>query len=166
MTDDAISDALRKARNHGILAVAAAGNDRRQPVSFPGSDSSCVAISAVGRKGFFPTTATEADDIAAPFGSDPDNFVAAFSNFGPDLDASGSGVGIVSTFPGGYGAMSGTSMASPAVTGVAARLLAAHPAVFNLPRNAARTDAIKQLLVDAATSLGFGIQFEGMGLPK
>jgi subtilisin len=166
VTDDGISDVLRKARKRGILAIAAAGNDRRQPVSFPASDSSCVAISATGRKGFFPKTATEVDDIAAPFGSDTDNFVATFSNFGTDLDGTGSGVGIVSTFPGGYGAMSGTSMASPAVAGVAARLLAQHPAVFNLPRTAARTDAIKQLLVDAAESLGLGILFEGMGLPK
>jgi subtilisin family serine protease len=36
VTDDAVSDALRKARNHGILAVAAAGNGGREPVEFPG----------------------------------------------------------------------------------------------------------------------------------
>lgn len=166
VTDEGITDALRKARNNGILAIAAAGNDRRQPVSFPGSDSNCVAVSAAGRKGLFPATATEVDDITAPYGSDAQNFIGAFSNFGTDLDATGSGVGVVSTFPGGHGAMSGTSMASPAVAGVAARLLAQNQSVFNLPRDAARTDAIKKLLVDAADAFGFGILFEGVGLPK
>ena len=166
VTDDAISDALAKARNHGILAVAAAGNDRRQPVGFPGSDANCVAVSAAGRKGLFPNTATEVDDVAAAFGSDPDNFIAAFSNVGADLDATGSGVGVVSTFPGGHGPMSGTSMASPAVAGVAARLLAADPLILGMARDAARSDAIRKLLMDNCKSLGFGILFEGSGLPK
>jgi subtilisin len=167
VTDDAISDALAKARNNGILAVAAAGNDRRQPVGFPGSDANCVAVSAVGRKGLFPATATEVDEVAAPFGLDPDNFIAAFSNVGADLDATGSGVGVVSTFPSdGYGPMSGTSMASPAVAGVTARLLAAEPEILGMARDAARSDAIRKLLMDACKSLGFGILFEGSGLPK
>lgn len=166
VTDDAISDALAKARNNGILAVAAAGNDRRQPVGFPGSDANCVAVSAAGRKGLFPTTATEVDEVAAPIGSDPQTFIAAFSNVGADLDATGSGVGVVSTFPGGYGPMSGTSMASPAVAGVAARLLAAKPSILRMPRDAARSDAIRKLLMNACQSQQFGILFEGSGLPK
>lgn len=166
VTNDAISDALRKSRNHGILAVAAAGNDGRQDVGFPGSDDYCVAVSAIGRKGLFPATATEVDDVAAPFGADPSNFVAAFSNVGADLDAAGAGVGVISTIPGGYGAMSGTSMACPAVAGVAARLLSQNPTIMTMPRDAARADAIRDLLIAAAKSLGFGNLFEGSGLPK
>lgn len=164
--DDAISDALRKARNHGILAVAAAGNDGRQPVSFPGSDSHCVAVSAAGRKKTFPATATEVDDVAAPYGNDPGDFLGAFSNVGGELDATGAGVGVVSTFPGGYGAMSGTSMACPAVSGVAARILSKNAGVMSMPRDAARCDAIRGLLMDACKPLGFDLLFEGGGLPK
>lgn len=62
--------------------------------------------------------------------------------------------------------MSGTSMASPAVAGVAARLLAKEPAILGMPRDAARSDAIRKLLMDACKSLGFGILNEGAGLPK
>ena len=166
VTDDAISDALSKARNHGILAIAAAGNDGRLPVGFPGLDDNCVAVSAIGHKGTFPATSTESEHVAEPFGTDSHNFIASFSNIGADLDAAGAGVGVVSTVPGGYGAMSGTSMASPAVAGVAARLLSSTPEVKNMERNSARTDAMRKLLMDAAKTLGFGILFEGAGLPK
>ena len=78
----------------------------------------------------------------------------------------GAGVGVISTVPGGHAAMSGTSMACPAVTGVTARLLGKAPAVLAMPRNSDRTDAIRKLLLDHAQTLGFDLKFEGKGLPK
>jgi len=163
--DTAVAEALRKARQHGMLAVAAAGNDGRQPVSFPASDPTCVAVSAAGRVGTFPPNSPDAHYVADPRGTDPLNFIARFSNVGLEIDATGAGVSVVSTVPGGYGRKSGTSMACPAVVGVAARLLGARPDVLAMPRNAARSDAIRQLLIDAASPLGFGNLFEGAGLP-
>jgi len=54
---------------------------------------------------------------------------SGFSNFGLDkIDVAAPGSSILSTLPGGgYGNMSGTSMASPHVTGVAALMKSAHP---------------------------------------
>ena len=104
--------------------------------------------------------------MAAPFGTDPKDFLAAFSNVGTALDVAGAGVAVVSTVPGGHAPMSGTSMACPAVTGVLARLLADTPAVLNMARDANRTDAIKALLFARAQSLGLGVTNEGKGLPR
>ncbi|HEX4612028.1 MAG TPA: S8 family serine peptidase, partial [Urbifossiella sp.] len=151
----------------GTVVVVAAGNDGRKPVSYPAMDDLAVAVSAVGRKGTFPAGSAESGDVAAPFGTDPKNFLAAFSNVGDALDVAGAGVGVVSTVPGGgHAPMSGTSMACPAVTGVTARLLANAPAVLNMPRDANRANAIKALLFAQAKPLGFGITNEGKGLPE
>lgn len=164
--DEAVQEAIREAHQKGVLVVAAAGNDGRGPVNYPALDDLVVAVSAIGRKGTFPPKSGEAGDVLAPFGADPNNFLAAFSNIGTELDVAGAGVGVVSTVPGGYAPMSGTSMACPAVTGVLARLLAKTPAVLNLPRTSDRTDAIKGLLFNHAQTLGFALKFEGKGLPK
>ena len=146
----------------------AAGNDGRRPVSQPGAFQLCVAVSASGRKGTFPSGTTDAGSVAAQFGKDRKNFVAAFTNIGPEIDVTGPGVGVISTVPGGYAAMSGTSMACPAVTGVAARVLSA-PAkapVLNGSRDESRSNAIVAMLLQSCASLGFGKDFEGLGLPE
>lgn len=161
--DPVLSAAVEDARNAGSLVIAAAGNDGRAAVSHPAADNLAVAVAALGRKGTFPTDSTHVDAIAAPFGNDADDFVAAFSNIGPEIDLIGPGVGIVSTVPGGYVAMDGTSMACPAVTAVAARLLADRAHVRHMPRGRARADALAALLFAAARPIGFGPGFEGRG---
>lgn len=166
LVDDAVRDAIGEANTAGMVVLAAAGNDGRKPVGYPAMDDLSIAVAAVGRKGTFPAKSSESGDVAAPFGTDPKNFLAAFSNVGPELDVAGAGVGVVSTVPGGHAPMSGTSMACPAVTGVLARLLANSPTVLNMPRDADRANAIKALLFAQAQSLGLGITNEGKGLPK
>lgn len=166
--DEAISSAIADARASGVAVIIAAGNDDRSAVSFPASDARAIAVSAMGRKGTFPRESTEAGEVSRPFATtDRKNFMAAFSNIGPEIDVIGTGVGIVSTVPGGYASMSGTSMACPAVTGFAARLLAQNPTVLNMmPRDQTRSDAIIQLMLKSANLLGFGTEFEGHGLPR
>jgi subtilisin len=164
--DEAVRTALEDAFAAGVLAIAAAGNDGRKPVSFPAFDSTCVAVSALGRKGTFPGSATDAGEVAPPPGTDRKNFIAAFSNIGPEIDVTAPGVGIISSVPGGYAVMSGTSMAAPAVTGFAARLLAGNATLRGMPRGSARAAAFSRALAQAARSLGFGPRYEGQGMPQ
>lgn len=165
--DEATKAAIADARNAGSVVIAAAGNDGRQPVSFPASDPLSIAVSALGRKGTYPSDAVELGDVMAPFASsDPHYYIASFSNIGPEIDLTGPGDGIISTFPGGYAVMDGTSMATPAVTGVAARLLATRSNLLQMPRDASRSDAIAQFLLQSAKTLGLGVTFEGRGLPS
>lgn len=164
--DDATRAAIDDARDRGVLCIVAAGNDSRNPVSFPASYGMSVAVSAMGRKGTFPGDSTAAGAVAAPYGTDKQNFIAAFSNIGDEIDLTGPGVGVLSTVPGGYADMSGTSMACPAVTGLAARVLAANPNILGMSRNASRRDAIAAALLQSCVLLGFGKVYEGSGLPR
>jgi subtilisin family serine protease len=165
-SDPATASAIHAARQSGVLVVAATGNEDRASVDFPGSDPMCIAVTALGRKGTFPKGSFSEDAVAPPFGTDAANFIGAFANIGPEVNLTAPGVGIISTVPGGYVVMDGTSMASPAAVGIAARLLAGRPEVLRLPRDQARSDAIAAALLQSASKLGFPAQMEGNGLPQ
>lgn len=165
MPDPVLKAAVDDARAAGSLCIIASGNGDRSPVSFPAIEGTALAVSAIGRKGTFPASAAAADEVAAPYGTDKKNFIAAFSNVGAEIDLTGPGVGIMSTVPGTYAEISGTSMACPAATGAAARAIAGTP-VLKMRRNARRSEAIVKAVLASATSLGFGPTFEGLGLPE
>jgi subtilisin len=164
-SDPATESAVHDARQQGCLVVAAAGNDDRGPVSFPAADPLCIAVSALGRKGTFPKGSIEEGDVMGPFGTDPAEFIAAFSNVGPQINLTGTGVGILSTVPDGYAPLSGTSMACPAVVGFAARRLSQLPDVLAMPRSQDRSDAIAKALLQSAKDRGFPAELQGNGLP-
>ncbi len=101
-----IRDAVRYAHDAGVVLVAAAGNEGEDAVFFPGRLSETIAVGA-----------------SAPGGE-----VLAFSNVGPSIDLVAPGYVVTSLLPGGgYGQRSGTSMAAPHVTGLAALLLGRRP---------------------------------------
>jgi subtilisin len=162
--DPVLKAAVEDARAAGSVCIIAAGNDERAPVGYPAAEDMALAVSAVGRKGTFPTSAAASDEVAAPYGTDKANFIAAFSNVGPQIDLTGPGVGIMSTVPGSYAEISGTSMACPAATGAAARVIAGSKDL-KLKRNAKRSEALVKAILGSAKSLGFGPTFEGHGLP-
>jgi len=162
--DEATHSAIADARAKGTIVIAATGNDDRGPVSFPGADPLVIAVTALGRKGTFPSGTVEAGDVVAPFGTDKKNYIASFSNVGPEVHLTAPGDGIISTFPGNrYAIMDGTSMASPAAAGAAARVLAGSP-VLSQPRDQARSDAMAEIVLKAAKKLGFAATLEGQGL--
>ena len=95
-----LKNAVDYAWNKGAVVVAAAGNSGDGTVQYPASYSNAIAVAATNRY----------DDRAS------------FSTVGEWVDVSAPGVGILSTLPGGYGYMGGTSMATPHVAALAGLL--------------------------------------------
>ncbi len=170
--DPTMLGALTDANDRGILVIVSAGNEGKPQVGYPAfyAFSEGLSVSAMGRKGTFPAGSYEESDIGSPLGiPDTDNFVARFSNRG-DISLTAPGVGIISTVPGGHGVMSGTSMACPAVTGMAARLLAAdlvaqgRSAIVEQNPDASRTIAMINLISRASVQLFKDPKAEGDGM--
>jgi subtilisin len=161
--DDVLTAAIQAARDGGSLCIIAAGNSNRSPVAFPASNPMALAVSALGRIGTLPATSAEADDVAGPYGIDKADCIASFSNVGPEIDLTAPGVGILSTVPRGYAEMSGTSMACPAATGRAARMLTSSP-TLDTKSDARRSAALTAAILGTAKSLGFGGDLEGHGV--
>ncbi len=94
----AFGSICRKANNHGVSLIAAAGNDGYGP-EYPAAYEGVVSVAALTN----------------------DNRHPNFSNIDKTVDISSPGVKIYSTFPGNnYKECTGTSMAAPHIAGVAA----------------------------------------------
>lgn len=110
----ALHAAIDRARAAGIVFVAAAGNSAQDTDLFPSYPSSY-----------------EVGNVVSVGAINTDQSLASFSNYGAEsVDIAAPGVGIYSTLPnGGYGYLSGTSMATPHVVGALALLFAAEPSL-------------------------------------
>lgn len=105
------NDAIKSATESGVVMVVAAGNEDSDACdTSPASEPSAVTVAA----------------------SDDKNARASYSNWGSCVDVFGPGTDITSTWidsPDATNTISGTSMASPHVCGVAAKIRSANPSM-------------------------------------
>ncbi len=120
--------AFQAAYDRGMVVVAAAGNDDEvdnSGVDYPAVYSSTIAVAAI----------------------DQNDQKATFSSVGPEVDISAPGVMIASTYIGDqYAYLSGTSMATPYVSGFLALLKQKFPLATN--------QELQSMLVNSAVDLG------------
>lgn len=160
-----VSDLLAQARNAGMVVFAATGNDGEPLIRYPARYAHALAVGALGRYGTYPDDSPEVNH-ESPLRRG-NEFVAQFSNYGRETDFIGVGVAVISTFPKGlYAIMSGTSMATPFTSGMAARLLSKHPDILAMARGPERTDAIIKMLFGATRKVGWSNDYEGFGVLK
>jgi len=106
--DNYLPPALARAVAAGVVVIVAAGNDgpKENTIDYPGAYHDSLAVAAV--------------DEALK--------VANFSSRGANVFVAAPGVSVRSTYPGGqYATMSGTSMATPHVAGLAALWVSRDP---------------------------------------
>jgi len=103
-----IQQAIRYAYNSGVLLVAAAGNDATSQKLYPAAYNEVIAVSA----------------------TDQSDNPAWFTNYGDWIELAAPGVDIFSTlWDNTYGYKSGTSMATPHVSSVAALIWSSFPVI-------------------------------------
>jgi len=135
--DPALKLMLEKAYAKGMILVAAAGNeefgDNKDSVQYPAKYPTVIAVTAVT--------------------SNKERFLEA--SMGPEVELAAPGVDIFSTYPraldddgkkDGYYELSGTSMAAPHVSGIAALLKERFPDLTNV--------RLRSLLANTAEDLG------------
>jgi thermitase len=111
--DPALADAISYADKKGVVFVTAAGNDSANNDLVP----------------TYPASYHESNMLVAA-AVDAGGGLASFSNYGAQtVHIAAPGVNILSTYPGGsgYAWLSGTSMATPYVTGVVSLVAGMHP---------------------------------------
>ncbi len=133
--NDSLKAAVEAMAKGGVAVIAAAGNSGRA-VGYPAAYPQAIAIAA----------------------SDATDKVAWFSSRGPEVALIAPGVNVKSTYMGGgYDSLSGTSMATPHVAGLAALAVAA--------KGMSDTEALRAQLKAAATPLpGAPVEQQGAGL--
>jgi len=132
---ETLQSAVEYAQDQGALLVAAAGNAGENSVDYPAAYDACLAVSAL----------------------DEDGSLANYSNYGPEIEIAAPGTDVMSTTTterDSYERLSGTSMATPVVSGCAALALSQ----WNLTN-----DELRSHLKATATDVGLTAEQQGDG---
>ena len=165
VSDSAVIEAINYANNHGITILNGSwgGSAYSEALKDAISNYNGLFVAAVGNNSsnndvnpFYPSS-FDLPNIIAVASTDSADKLASTSNYGAkSVHIAAPGDEILSTYPNGkYKNMSGTSMASPHVAGVAALIKAAYPKYS--------TEHVRDKLIRTArsastlTSYGFGI---------
>jgi thermitase len=120
-----LKTAVQNATNRGVLLIAAAGNDGDATLNYPAAYPEVMSVAAT----------TDRDERAS------------FSNANADVEIAAPGDAVVSTYTGGlYMSLSGTSMATPHVAGVASVVFWRNPG--------ASAASVRSTLTSTADDLG------------
>ncbi|EMA52074.1 serine protease halolysin R4 [Halococcus salifodinae DSM 8989] len=129
---ETLQKAVSYANEEGVLLVAAAGNNSGS-VNYPAAYDECIAVSAL----------------------DPDGNLASYSSRGPEIELAAPGTNLLSTWTDdGYNSISGTSMAAPVVSGVAALVLS---------QQKLSNEQVRSHLKDTAVDTGLSEEKQGAG---
>lgn len=145
--DHNLHEAIKKAVEEDILVVVASGNEGDDneetfEAGYPACYKECIEVSA----------------------SDENNRLAPFSNNNEYVDCIASGVNVLSTYIGSqYAKLSGTSMATPHISGALALIVNVGEKYFN--RHLCESE-VYALLIKNTVPLGFKASSEGHGLVR
>jgi len=135
----AVDEAVKYAASRGVLMVHAAGNDAEDLAT---NNSYPTSLLLDG------TRVEPWIQVGASSWKGGDTIAASFSNYGKQqVDVFAPGVDILSTAPGGgVKRESGTSMAAPVVSGLAALIMAYYPELTAIE--------VKKIILESSTKLG------------
>ncbi len=138
-----IAEAIKYAHSHDVVMIAAAGNSGNNWKQYPAGLDEVLSVTSINK----------------------DKWRSSFSNYGLWTDITAPGEEIISSVPysggalsdaSGYRVLSGTSMAAPYVSGVAALLLSEKPDLKNTE--------LYQMLKSTATDDYISSEFIGSGI--
>lgn len=145
--DPDMQKAILEAVSAGIVVVVASGNEGD-------NDENTFEIG-------FPATYNECVTVAA---CDENRKLAYFSDNSLEVDTIAAGVNVISTYPKSqFAKLSGTSMATPHITGTIALLIKIGEKKFGRPLTESE---IYALLAKSCVSIGYKASSEGHGLPQ
>ncbi|RDI40165.1 S8 family peptidase [Falsibacillus pallidus] len=141
MTSPIIEEAVQTALSKNVIVVAAAGNTGDDSISYPAAYEGVISVGAINKK----------------------KKLADFSSYGPSVDVVAPGEDIYSTLydyekKSTFANMSGTSMATPVVTGLVSLMLTKNPKL-----TPAQVEYILEHTADDLGDKGFDVKY-GNGL--